>query len=136
HNLITRANHETRVAVLQSDEINRSLGAPCRPLTEGSRRRVGYACEPLVEALFYCEEAPLTARVKGNSTFMADFEKRGPFDRKGRSLRQFDLTKRMFKYPLGYLIYSKTFGGLPQEAREYISRRLKEILSGCDSKGE
>jgi hypothetical protein len=136
HNLITRANHETRLAVAQSDEINRALGCPLRPLTEGSRRRVGYACEPLVEALFYSEEEPLKDCVKGNSTFTADFEKRGPFDRKGRSLRQFDLSKRMFKYPLSYLIYSKGFAGLPPEAREYLSGRLKAILGGADSKPE
>jgi hypothetical protein len=136
HNLITRANHETRLAVAQSDEINRALGCPLRPLTEGSRRRVGYACEPLVEALFYSEEAPLKDGVKGNSTFTADFEKRGPFDRKGRSLRQFDLTKRMFKYPLSYLVYSKSFGGLPPEARDYVAGRLRSILSGSDTRKE
>jgi len=134
HNLITRANHETRLAVLQSDELNRALGAPLRPLTEGSRRRIGYACEPLVEALLYSEEPPLPGPVKGNSTFAADFEKRGPFDRKGRSLRQFDLSKRLFKYPLSYLVYSRGFAGLPPEARDVVSRRLQEILSGRDDK--
>jgi len=136
HNLITRANHETRLAVLQSDEINRALGSPLRPLTDGARRRVSYSCEPLVEALFYTEEPLLIAPVKGNSTFAADFEKRGPFDRKGRSLRQFDLTKRLFKYPLSYLIYSKSFAGLPSEAREYVSKRLKEILTARETTGE
>jgi hypothetical protein len=134
HNLITRANHETRIAVAQNDEINRSLGVPLRPLTEGSKRRVGYACEPLVEALLYAEEATLGQAVKGNSTFAKDFEQRGPFDRKGRSLRQFDMTRRMFKYPLSYLIYSKSFAGLPAEARDYVAHRLKEILEGRDSK--
>jgi hypothetical protein len=130
HNLITRANHETRIAVAQSDDLNRALEAPLRPLTDGARRRIGYACEPLVEALFYTEEPALPGPVKGNSTFAADFEKRGPFDRKGRSLRQFDLVKRMFKYPLSYLIYSKAFAGLPQEAREHVSHRLRDILAG------
>jgi hypothetical protein len=134
HNLITRANHETRVAVAQSDDINRALGSPLRPLTEGARRRVGYACEPLVEALLFAEEAPLTSPVKGNSTFAADFEKRGPFDKQGRSLRQFDLTKRLFKYPLSYLIYTKSFAGLPPDAKEYIGGRLKTILAGRDPK--
>jgi len=136
HNLITRANHETRIAIAQSDEINRALGAPARPLTDGSRRRIGYACEPLVEALFYTEEAPLSDRVKGNSTFTADFEKRGPFDCKGRSLRQFDLRTRMFKYPLSYLVYSKSFAGLPPEARDWVSTRMKEILTAREAKGE
>jgi hypothetical protein len=136
HNLITRANHETRVALLQSDEINRAQGAPTRPLTEGSRRRIGYACEPLVEGFCYSGEALLSDRVKGNSTFTADFEKRGPFDRKGRSLRQFDLSKRMFKYPMSYLIYSKAYAGLPAEARDYVSSRLREILAGRDCSSE
>jgi hypothetical protein len=134
HNLITRANHETRIAVAQNDEINRSLGVPLRPLTEGSKRRVGYACEPLIEALLYAEEATLGQTVKGNSTFATDFEQRGPLDRKGRSLRQFDMTRRMFKYPLSYLIYSKAFAGLPAEARDYVARRLKDILEGRDPK--
>jgi hypothetical protein len=136
HNLITRANHETRIAVLQSEEINRAMGTPSRPLTEGSRRRIGYACGPLVEALCYSGEAPLTDKVKGASTFTADFEKRGPFDRSGRSLRQFDLTRRMFKHPLSYLIYSKAFAGLPAEARDWVAQRLGEILLGRDTTKE
>jgi len=136
HNLITRANHETRIAVAQSDEINKALGAPMRPLTEGSQRRLGYACDALVEALLFTEEPALPGSVKGNSTFAAEFETRGPFDRKGRSLRQFDLTKRLFKYPMSYLIYSKAFAGLPAEARDCVARRLKDILSGREAKGE
>jgi hypothetical protein len=136
HNLITRANHETRIAIVQSDEMNHSLGVPRRPLTEGSRRRIGFACEPLIEALLYCEEFKLSDPVKGTSTFRDDFEKRGPFDRQGRSLRQFDLTKRMFKVPFSYLVYSKAFQGLPDEAQACISARLKDILGGRDTRPE
>jgi hypothetical protein len=133
HNLITRANHETRLAVLQSDDLNRALGAPLRPLTEGARRRIGYACDALVEALLFSEEPALPGPVKGNSTFTSDFEHRGPFDRAGRSLRQFDLEKRLFKYPMSYLLYSKAFAGLPAEARGEVARRLKAILSGRET---
>jgi hypothetical protein len=134
HNLITRANHETRLAILQSDEMNKAMGMPLRPLSEGAQRRIGYACEPLVEALLYSGETALTAPVKGNSTFVSDFEKLGPTDRQGRSLRQFDLTRRMFKYPLSYLIYSKAFAGLPCEAKDVVARRLGEVVSGGDPK--
>jgi hypothetical protein len=134
HNLITRASHETRIAIVQNDEINRSLGLPLRPLTEGTKRRVDYACEPLVEALLYAEEAALGQPIKGTSGFTADFEKLGPCDHQGRSLRQFDLTRRMFKYPLSYLIYSKSFRALPPEAMEVVARRLKAILDGKEKK--
>jgi len=134
HNLITRANHETRIALVQNDEINRSLGVPLRPLTEGTKRRIDYACEPLVDALLYAEEAAPGQPIQGTSGFTADFEKLGPCDRKGRSLRQFDLTRRMFKYPLSYLIYSKTFRALPPEAMEVVARRLRAILDGAVKK--
>jgi hypothetical protein len=136
HNLITRANHETRLALVQNDELKRATGEPPRPLTDGTQRRIGYACEPLIEGLLFSEEFVLTDRVKGNSTFAADFEKRGPFDAKGRSLRQFDLSKRMFKVPLSYLVYSKSFAGLPAEAKDHIAKRMREILSGRDCKPE
>jgi hypothetical protein len=134
HNLITRANHETRIALAQNDEICRTLGEPLRPLREGTRKRVEYACEPLVEALLFAEEFSPGQTVRGTSGFTAEFEKLGPFDRKGRSLRQFDLSRRMFKYPLSYLIYSKSFQGLPPEAIDYVARRLKAILDGRDTK--
>lgn len=136
HNLITRANHETRTALLQNDDLNRALGEPLRPLAESTRRRIRYACDPLIEGLLCSGEAGLTDRIKGNSSFAPDFEKRGPFDRRGRSLRQFDLNKRLFKYPLSYLIYSRTFAGLPAEAREYVAGRLGEILMGRDARKE
>lgn len=132
HNLITRANHQTRIAVLQSEEINKLSGTPGGPLTEGARSRIRANAEPLVEALLFSGEAPLAGRVRGNSTFTADFEKRGPFDAKGRTLRQFDLEKRMFRFPCSYLIYSKAFAGLPPAAKEYLSKRLRDILLGRD----
>jgi hypothetical protein len=43
-----------------------------------------------------------------------------------------DLGKRLFRYPLSYMIYSVGFDGLPRYAREYIYRRLNEVLSGAD----
>jgi hypothetical protein len=136
HNLITRANHETRVAVLQSDEINRLLGTGSKELTEGTRSRIRAYGEPLVEALFSGGEPRFPDPVKGNTSFAADFEKRGPFDAKGRSLRQFDLRTRLFRHPLSYLVYSKAFAGLPPAARAYVSGRMRDILLGRDASKE
>jgi len=61
---------------------------------------------------------------------------RGPRDAKGRSLRDFDLQKRIFKYPCSYLIYSEAFDAIPEPAKKYIYRRLFEILSGRDQSPE
>jgi len=55
-----------------------------------------------------------------------------PHDSKGRSLRQFDLQTRLWKYPCSYLIYSESFRVLPTEMKEYVKGRFEEILSGED----
>jgi hypothetical protein len=88
--------------------------------------------EPVVETLLFADEAKLTGPISGTSGFRADFESRGPFDKDGRSLRQFDLTRRLFKYPLSYVIYSQAFDRLPPQAKEQAFRRLWEVLSGAD----
>jgi hypothetical protein len=86
----------------------------------------------VVQYLLFCEEAKLTDQVSGTSEFAKEFAARGPFDSQKRSLRQFDLKTRMFRYPLSYVIYSSQFDGLPTEAKERIYRRLWEVLTGVD----
>jgi hypothetical protein len=82
--------------------------------------------------LLFCEEAPLTEAVTGSSGFAKEFTARGPFDSRGRTLREFDLRSRLFRYPLSYLIYSRAFDGLPAEAKDQVCLRLWEVLSGQD----
>ena len=48
-------------------------------------------------------------------------------------LRQLDLRTRLFRYPLSYLVYSEMFDGLPHEAKDYVYRRITEVLTGKDS---
>jgi hypothetical protein len=74
--------------------------------------------------------------VTGTSPFRSEFEKRGPFDKKGRSLRQFDLKTRLFKYPCSYLVYSDAFRKLPVEIREAALRRLFAVLTGAEGATE
>ena len=88
--------------------------------------------ESLVKAMLFVGAAPLTAPVKGTSNFAAEFAAQGPRDSRGRSLRDFDLQTRLFRYPLSYLIYSKSFDALPTGVKTYVYRRLREILSGED----
>ena len=68
----------------------------------------------------------------GTSSFPAEFAARGPFDKQGRSLRQFDLKTRLFKYPCSYLIYSDAFQQLPAEVKDVVLRRMYEVLTGAD----
>ena len=78
--------------------------------------------------MLFGDEARLTDRIEGTSSFAADFAARGPRDSKGRSLRDFDLKTRLFRYPCSYLIYSRAFDSLPGEVKEYVYQRLWEIL--------
>ena len=68
--------------------------------------------------------------MKGASGFAERFSARGPRDRKGRSLYDLDLTRRLMKYPCSYLIYSPEFDALPPLAKDPIYKRLWAILSG------
>jgi hypothetical protein len=85
-----------------------------------------------VKYLLFRGEAPLTAKLQGTSSFADEFAARGLRDPQGRSLRDFDLQRRLFKYPCSYLIYSRPFDELPVEMKDFVLRRLWEVLSGAD----
>ena len=74
-----------------------------------------------------------TAPINGTSDFAKCFAAKGPDDKQGRSLRQFNLQTRLFKYPCSYLIYSEAFENLPVMMREHLYQRLWEILTGKDT---
>lgn len=80
--------------------------------------------EALVRYMTFADEAPLKEPIVGVSTFTKTFPQRGPRDSKGRSLRDFDLQTRLFRYPLSYMIYSAQFDALPQPVRARIWRRV------------
>jgi hypothetical protein len=88
--------------------------------------------EQLLKAMLFSGAVPLTSPIQGTSNFAAEFSARGPRDSNGRSLRDFDLKTRLFRYPLSYLIYSKAFDGIPQPVKTYVYGRLKEVLTGAD----
>lgn len=117
HNYLARLNYEATIALKTYGHVNY-----LRSIVDG-----------FVRYLLFVEEAPLTAKVTGASTFQADFEKLGRKDSKGRSLREFDLSERMFKYPCSYLIYSEAFDSLPSPVKEKVYARLFDVLTGKES---
>jgi hypothetical protein len=132
HNYITQASFSTRQALYYQRALNRELGNPLDEIRDSTKSRIKSVCEPLVEYLLFSREAPLTDKIAGTSGFASEFSRRGPHDSQGRSLRELDLTRRMFKYPCSYLVYSPSFAALPLEAKDYVFRRMAEVLSGKD----
>ncbi len=133
HNLIARLNYETRIALQQQAAINEALKISNDELRDSTRRRIENAGNELLKYLLFVDEAKLNAQIKGTSNFAQEFSARGIKDKKGRSLRDFDLQQRIFKYPCSYLIYSEAFDALPPVALEYVYRKLWLILSGQDA---
>lgn len=132
HNLLTLVNYEARTALRYQQVLNEMTKDSPDRMLDSTKRRFNSATEALLRYMLFVEEAPLKGVIVGTSTFTADFAKQGPRDRQGRSLRDFDLKTRIFRYPLSYLIYSQSFDQIPDQLREHILRRLWEILTGRD----
>jgi hypothetical protein len=88
------------------------------------------AVEDLVAYMLFADEAALSSPVKGVSSYSQTFPQSGPRDRSGRSLRDFDLRTRLFRYPLSYMIYSELFDGMDPGGRARVYRRLFDVLTG------
>jgi len=135
HNLITRANYQTRLAVRDQISINKALNKPEDDPLESTRSRIRSVGEPLLRALLFADEPPLTEPIAGTSGFTEDFSRHGPRDRQGRSLREFDLKTRLFRYPCSFLIDSDAFDALPEPQLAFLADRLQTILAGEDTTG-
>lgn len=130
-NLITKAGYLVRDGLRDEALLNAALKETGR--RESTAHRIAAACEPLVEALLFSDEAPLSDKITGTTPFAREFALRGPLDGNGRSLRDLDLKTRLCRYPLSWTIYTPQFDALPDEARRYIAQRLSAILSGQDT---
>ncbi|HEY8519373.1 MAG TPA: hypothetical protein VIN61_04790 [Gammaproteobacteria bacterium] len=127
-NAITRVSWDVRSRLAEG-----GLDASASP---AAAAQLAAITETLVEALFLAGEASLTDRIRGTSGFAEEFQSRGPRDAQGRSLRDLDLERRLFKYPLSYLVYSDAFAALPDAAKTQVYRRMAEILAGADESGK
>jgi hypothetical protein len=89
--------------------------------------------EEIIRYMLFEDEVKLTSPIRGVSSFTQTFPRRGPRDSKGRSLRDFDLQTRLFRYPLSYMIYSELFDAMKPEARERVYRGLYGKLKGTEA---
>jgi hypothetical protein len=99
---------------------------------QSSKAALDRAVDQMIDYMLFVDEAPIHDPIKGASSFAMTFSQRGPRDTHGRSLRDFDLQKRLFRYPLSYMIYSDVFEAMPAVARNRVYQRLHDVLSGKD----
>ncbi len=121
-NLMTRIGWDARIALREGKGT----------MDAAARDRLNTEIEEMVGYMLFVDEEPLKEPVAGVSTFTKTFAARGPRDAKGRSLRDFDLQKRLFRYPLSYMIYSAAFDAMPDVVRDRVYQRLYDVLTGKD----
>lgn len=131
HNYITALSYKTRT-VLHEEAAKLPPNPALQDLSEAGRKKITDAAEGVVRYLLFADESSLGGRVEGSSTYSKEFAALGPFDAQGRSLRQFDLQQRLFKYPCSYLIYTESFDALPELSKALVYQRLFEVLTGED----
>ena len=133
HNLFTRVSYETKVALRSQTEMNKALRRPAAEWSDSTKRRIYSPAEVLLRYLLFVEEPEFLSPVRGTSGLEHSFASNGPRDSQGRSLRDMDLKRKTFRYPCSYLIYSEAFDAIPQPAKDYLLRRLWEVLTGKDN---
>lgn len=134
HNLITMLYVESMKALEMQAMVLKARGEepPSGGYLETTLAHLQGPIERLVQTMLFSNEAPLAGPVQGTSSFAEEFSARGPHDDQGRSLRELDLEKRLFRYPLSFLIYTDAFEALPDVAKQGVARRFREVLSGED----
>lgn len=120
-NLITRIGWDARIAIHEGKWDSAE-----------TRKTMDWEIGDLIEYMTFADEARFAEPIAGVSTFTKTFAARGPRDKQGRSLRDFDLKTRLFRYPMSYMIYSAAFDALPGPAKDRIYQHLYDVLSGKD----
>ena len=128
---LVEAAYDVRMAIRRQTDLRRELGEPATEDYVGSCLTVASShMEKIMRCLLYCEEAPMPdGGVDGGADFQAAFRANRKATTDGRSLKDFQLLTRLFKYRCSYLIYSRTWDALPEKFRGMLYRRLYDILT-------
>jgi hypothetical protein len=137
HNLVTLVNYQTRIGLHALGQTGvGGRPAALESLPADTQDKIRRPSEQLLQYLLFSNETPLggqdARKAVAASAFAREFAVAGARDSKGRSLRDFDLGNRIFRYPCSYLIYSSAFDAIPEPAKGYIYHRLFQVLTGED----
>lgn len=138
HNIIILAREvANEVLRMQNlDFVTTGGASPASELSPASQVRVDSAVVRLLREMLFVREAQLSGPIRGTSGYAEEFVALGPRDRRGRSLRDFDLNDRLFRYRLSFLIYTEAFDTLPDIVKNRFYQRLESILTGEDTSQE
>ena len=118
--------------LLEETATDQSLEVGAMAIPREARLLLDQIAEEVVDGLLMVGQPEFSEPVAGTSRFAEEFAARGPRDQAGNSLREFDLQKRLFRYPCSYLIYTKSFDALPEHLHAPIGVRLRAVLESRD----
>ena len=121
--------HSDAVALLVLNHQMHFYNLVNRVSFEHRLNRRSDAEEQLVRYALMEDEAALAGPIAGSTKFAEVYQSLGPRDSEGRSLRQLDLTTKLFKYSVSPLIASRSFASLPGEVKVRLHKRLCIELS-------
>ncbi len=130
HNRLSRSMLRVRKWADYQKNIYKALGEPEPDEPSGTLLTVlNGARDDLVEYLLFKDEISLPdGGIEGTGDFEKAFGKNRKADAEGRSLRDFDLKTRLFKYRCSYMIYSEAFENLPPVLKRAVYVKMFEIL--------
>ncbi|HEX2748277.1 MAG TPA: hypothetical protein VHM91_09795 [Verrucomicrobiales bacterium] len=131
HSRLVEAAYDVRMAISRQTSLRKELGEPATEELVGSTKVVAAShCEKVLKCLLFCEEAAMPdGGVDGGPAFQDAFRSNRRASKEGKSLKDFQLLTRLFKYRCSYLIYSRSWEALPQKFRDVLYRRLFDILT-------
>ena len=136
-NALTKANHAALRAMHMQQSLQKELGEPIEKHPTGTARRIiDHAAEDVIDALLYKDEAALPdGGIEGDPTFQQAFSRNAPRTSDGRSLKDFQLLTRLFKYRCSYMVHSLTFTHLTPPLKETVLAGLWKALQDEDPAG-
>jgi hypothetical protein len=98
-------------------------------LDDAQNRELDEQARVVTRYLLFADEVPLPAGgVEGDAAFKADFLRTRRVTSDGASLKDFDLSTRLFRNRCSYMIYSPVCQGLPSEMKQRIYATMKSAL--------
>ncbi|MCP5517630.1 MAG: hypothetical protein H7A45_10285 [Verrucomicrobiales bacterium] len=130
HNRLAEGSLRTRKWMHYQQSLQTELGEPVSEQPTGTALRVVQnEARRIVRHLLFAEEAALPPEgIQGDPAFVEAFRANRREDARARSLKDFDLQTRLFRWRCSYLIYSQAFDGLPPVLKAAVYDRLDEVL--------
>jgi hypothetical protein len=131
HNLLTQGASVVHEQALRTRALAKMFGEAFDSAKSDTLQLVLNAnADRIVKHMLFSEEIALASPIVGGAPFQASFRANRKEDRLGRSLKDFDLSTRMFKYRCSYMVYSRAFSFMPPLLRDAVMTKLLGVLEG------